>query len=244
VSSTETIAYVAHRSWRSKHTFRSAARAKAARRRGLASVPAVTSVEDQLVEEVAALARTSAEVQTFVALLAHEVRTRLKVTERALADADEENLRIAGENTRSLQELVEDLLELARPRPNALTDAGEAMRLVAEDVGDGKACILVHDLPTVPIAPTLLRTVLRNLVANAVEAGATEVEVFARPDGAICVRDNGPGVSPAVAAKMFGPYSGKFGGAGLGLTLCREILRRRCGELWVEPPSTFCFRVT
>ena len=112
------------------------------------------------------------------------------------------------------------------------------------DLGDDvRANIIVGELPTVAIPLALLRTVLRNLIANALEASASRVEVFARPDGAICVRDNGPGVSPAAAAKIFGAYSGKFGGAGLGLTLCVEILRQRGGELWLEPPSTFCFRL-
>ena len=89
----------------------------------------------------------------------------------------------------------------------------------------------------------LLETVLRNLVTNALKAGASVVEIFARPDGSICVRDDGAGVPPGRAARIFGAYSGKFGGAGLGLTLCREIVRRRGGDLWLEPPSTFCFRV-
>jgi two-component system sensor histidine kinase TctE len=118
------------------------------------------------------------------------------------------------------------------------------MRWVLQDLGDAVAAdIVVGELPTVAIPPALLRTILRNLVANALEAGASKVEVFARRDGAICVRDDGPGVSPRVAAKIFGAYSGKFGGAGLGLALCREILRQRGGELWLELPSTFCFRV-
>lgn len=205
---------------------------------------AVASVEDHLVDEVTVLARAAAESQTLVALVAHEVRTRLKVTERALGRADDTGVRIAAENTRSLQELVEDLLELARARPEARSSGDDAMQWVVEDLGEAaEARIAVRELPTVAIPPTLLTTVLRNLVVNALEAGATNVEVFARPDGAICVRDDGPGVSPAAAAKIFGAYSGKFGGAGLGLTLCREILRRRGGELWLERPSTFCLRV-
>ena len=205
---------------------------------------AVVSIEDHLVDEVTTLARACTEVQAFVALLAHEVRTRLKVTERALARADEAGLRIASENTRTLQELVEDLLELARARPDARANAGDAMRWVLQDLGDSvEADIVVGELPAVALPPALLRTILRNLVVNALEAGASKVEVFAGGDGAICVRDDGPGVSPAVAAKIFGAYSGKFGGAGLGLALCREILRQRGGELWLELPSTFCFRV-
>jgi signal transduction histidine kinase len=166
------------------------------------------------------------------------------VTERALGRADAAGLLMASENTRTLQELVEDLLELARARPVARANGGEAMRLVLQDLGDCvDANIVVRELPTVAIPLALLRTVLRNLIANALEAGASRVEVFARPEGTICVRDNGPGVSPAVAAKIFSAYSGKFGGAGLGLALCREILRRRGGELWLEAPSTFCFQV-
>jgi signal transduction histidine kinase len=172
------------------------------------------------------------------------VRTRLKVTERALGRADEAGVRIAAENTRSLQGLVEDLLELARARPGARSSGVDAMRWVVADLGEAaEGRIAVGELPTVPIPATLLTTVLRNLVVNALEAGACTVEVFAERDGTICVRDDGPGVPPVVAEKIFSPYSSKFGGAGLALGLCREILRRRGGELWLEPPSTFCFRL-
>jgi len=212
--------------------------------RGGGSLNAVTSVEDHLVDEVAVLARAYTDVENFVALLAHEVRTRLKVTERALAHADEVGLRIAAENTWALEELVEDLLELARARPDAYADAGDAMRWVIEDLGGAPdAEIVLGELPGVALPPALLRTVLRNLVVNALEAGASRVDVFARGDGAICVRDNGPGVKPFMAARIFGPYSSKFGGSGFALGLCREILRRRGGELWLEPPSSFCFRL-
>jgi len=205
---------------------------------------AVPSVEDSLVDEGMLLAREQSEVQTFVGLLAHEVRTRLKVTERALTGDDEDGLRIARENTRSLQELVDELLELSRSRPDDCADAGEAMGLVLRDLGDDvQAEVDVGELPAVALPLTLLRTILRNLVANAIEDGASNVAVSARDDGTICVRDDGPGVSPCVAAKLFGPYSGKFGGAGLGLTLCREIVRQRGGDLWLESPSTFCFRI-
>ena len=206
---------------------------------------AVPSTERDLLAEVTVLARAYTESQAFVALLAHEVRTRLKVTERALAGADEAGLRIAGENTRALQELVEGLLELARARPDARAECrrGDALGLarswrhVSGPTSWSASCRWSR------CSLALLRTVLRNLVTNALEAGASTVEVYARADGAICVRDDGPGVPPAVAAKIFGAYSSKFGGAGLGLGLCREILRQRRGELWLERPSTFCFHV-
>jgi signal transduction histidine kinase len=203
--------------------------------------------EDLLVDELAGLARAHAESQDFVSLLAHELRTRLKVTERALSSADEDALDTALENTRTLQDLVETLLELARGQAGECADAGAAVRRVLEDLGDDvellEAEIVAGELPFVPLPQGLLDTVLRNLFANALEAGASRVEVLARPDGTICVSDDGPGVPFRVASRIFGVYSGKFGGAGLGLTLCREILRRRGGDIWLELPSTFAFRV-
>jgi two-component system, OmpR family, sensor kinase len=194
------------------------------------------------------LARAYGESQAFVSLLAHELRTRLKVTEKALAASGENGRRAALENTQAVQELVESLLELARGREGERTEAGAAMQGVlgdlAEDPALNGAKIVVHDLPVVALPQVLARTVLRNLVLNALEAGASRVDVFARPDRTICVRDNGPGVPPASAARIFGAYSTKFAGSGLGLALCREIVRRRGGDLWLEAPSTFCFSVS
>src|SRR3954451_18967828 len=84
--------------------------------------------EDLLVDELAELARAYAESQAFVSVLAHELRTRLKVTERSLAS--EAGREAALENTRSVQELVETLLELARGRAAEPADTGAALRHV------------------------------------------------------------------------------------------------------------------
>jgi signal transduction histidine kinase len=200
-----------------------------------------------LVDELAGLACAYAESQAFVSLLAHELRTRLKVTERALCCAGEDGLDTARQNTRTVQELVETLLALARGQAGESADAGAAARRVRRDLrADSElfqADILVGALPVVALPQALLETVLRNLLANAVEAGAATVEIFARPDGTICVSDDGPGVPAEQATRIFGACPGKLGGAGLGLTLCREILRRRRGDIWLELPSTFAFRV-
>jgi signal transduction histidine kinase len=203
--------------------------------------------EDLLVEELAGLARAYAQSQAFVSLLAHELRTRLKITERALSSAGKDGVDTALENTRTVQELVETLLDLARGQGGESADASEAVRRVLEDVRDDvelrRAEVVVGELPVVRLPQRLLETVLRNLLAIALEAGASTVRLFARPDGTICVSDDGPGVPPQRAARIFGVYSGKFGGAGLGLTLCREILRLRGGDIWLELPSTFAFNV-
>jgi signal transduction histidine kinase len=203
--------------------------------------------EDLLVDELAGLARAYGESQAFISLLAHELRTRLKVTEWALCCGSEADLGTARENTRSVQALVETLLQLARGQTGESADAGATLRRVLDDLRADvellETDILVGSLPVVALPQGLLETVLRNLLSNALEAGASRVEVYARLDGTICVSDDGPGVPPEQAATIFASHSGKPGGAGLGLTLCREILRRRGGDIWLELPSTFAFRL-
>jgi len=204
--------------------------------------PAVDT-EDALLDELSGLARAYADSQDFVSLLAHELRTQLRVIERSLTPA--RSSESARESTRSVLGLVEGLLELARGGSGGWSDGDRAIQAVVYDLGAAADAVefRIDPLPVVRLPQILLETVLRNLVANAIEAGATRIDIYARADGAICVRDNGPGVPPEKAATIFGSYSGKLGGAGLGLKLCREILRRRGGEIWLELPSVFCFHV-
>jgi signal transduction histidine kinase len=200
--------------------------------------PSFEAAENVLVDQLTGLARAYADSQAFVSLLAHELRTRLRVIEQSLVQ--EGQAEPALESTRSVQGLVEALLGLARGGSGGCGDTQLAIRAVVDDLG--AAAVRIGALPVVRLPQILVETILHNLVANALEAAATQVNVYARPDGTICVTDDGLGVPPEKAAQIFEPYSGKFGGAGLGLTLCREILRRRGGEIWLELPSTFCFK--
>jgi signal transduction histidine kinase len=201
--------------------------------------------EDLLVDDLAGLARAYADSQAFISLLAHELRTRLKVTERALSSVGADGLETARANTRTVQELVETVLELERDRSSEPADTDAALRRVLHDLRPDvellEAEILARELPVLLLPQGLVEIVLRNLLANALEAGASTVEVFARADRTICIRDDGPGVAPEHAAAIFDVYSTKLGGGGFGLMLCREILRRRGGDIWLELPSTFAF---
>ena len=77
--------------------------------------------------------------------------------------------------------------------------------------------------------------VFRNLVKNATEAGATEVNiVFAEPF--VSVFDNGKGMPPEVVKKLFTPFftHGKSGGTGLGLASVKEQLEKAGAKISVE----------
>ena len=77
--------------------------------------------------------------------------------------------------------------------------------------------------------------VLINLVKNAYESGATEVEIKINSDGEIRVKDNGSGMSPDVLGHAFIPFfTTKSTGTGIGLSLCRQIILKHGGTITVD----------
>jgi C4-dicarboxylate-specific signal transduction histidine kinase len=134
--------------------------------------------------------------------------------------------------------------------------AAEALRFAALHRGRTVRVDTAFDpaLPTVEASEDRLVQVALNLILNAKQALAD------RPDGAIRletsregesvvlrVRDNGPGVPPALRERIFDPFfttrePGE--GTGLGLAIAFDILREHEGALELEsPPAGACFAV-
>ena len=91
--------------------------------------------------------------------------------------------------------------------------------------------------------PELLEQVLINLVLNAAHAlqnssdGKIQIEGFLNDRGRVVlqVTDNGPGLLPEVQEKIFIPFfTTKKEGSGIGLSLCRQIMRLHRGTITVH----------
>jgi len=100
------------------------------------------------------------------------------------------------------------------------------------------------NLPGVYGDPRQLRRVLQNLVGNAVKFRSERpprVEVSAQPDSQewiVTVRDNGVGIKPEDARRIFGMFSRANttgDGLGIGLAVCRRVVEAHGGRIWVEP---------
>jgi signal transduction histidine kinase len=182
----------------------------------------LTSTEEQLTEHVARLARKTEALDDFVALVAHDVKSSLLA---GLRDADpHEGL------TRALA-LVDSILEAVRADQGAIrvTQLTDCVQRAIADLGKSDTEIVASVTGEFPIAPEALRLVLRNLLANAVAAGADRIHVSAVACGdqqALVIDDDGAGLASA------GRYAT---GAQLGLRLCRRLVERSGGVLELRP---------
>jgi signal transduction histidine kinase len=174
-----------------------------------------TSTEEQLVEHVSRLARKTEALDDFAALVAHDVKTSLLA---ALRDEDPRD-----GLTRALG-LVDSILEAVRADQGGTGVArlGDCVQQAIADLGDSRIEIVASVTGEFPIPSDALRLVLRNLLANAMAAGAERIHVsaLARGDQRILVVDD-----DGIGLTSTNRYAT---GSQLGLSLCRRLIER-CG---------------
>lgn len=161
--------------------------------------------------------------------------------------------RLVQSEIQRLSRLLEDFLSLARPRrlahaPVDLTVLCEHVvsmhRPVAEAAGLKLSVQVAPCLPKVLGDQPRLTQVLINLVVNAIDAmrpiGHGEIVVSAEAAGdgrvRVTIADEGPGISPEVAGKIFTPFvSTKERGTGLGLSIVKRIIDLHDGSVALRP---------
>lgn len=201
----------------------------------------------------------------FLANMSHEIRTPLGIVlgfAELLADPTmpiEERRNCLGtvkKNGELLSRLIGDVLDLSKVEaghlqiettqvslPDFLGMAMQSFRHQASDKGILLSMKLDTPIPvTIESDPMRLRQILFNIVGNAIKfTHAGKVEVNVRLEGEllrITVSDEGVGITPAQAMKLFQPFiqadnstTRKFGGTGLGLSLARKLARKMGGDV-------------
>lgn len=170
-------------------------------------------------------------------------------------------------NAQRMSCLIRDLLVYARvTRPDQIPEpvaAQSALKQVLDDlapaIAEAGAEIEIGPLPMVLINPNQLGSLFLNLFSNALKYRSPDrslvITVSAQPhqDGLwhFCVADNGIGIEPAYWEKIFAIFQRlhtqeKYEGDGIGLALCRRIVRRAGGTIWVssEPGRGSSFHFT
>jgi len=185
-------------------------------------------------------------VATYVQLLANRYRGKLD------ADADE-FINYTSEGVTRMQALIFDLLSYARIQAQeqsliptnceeVLTKVLEVLRPTTAQTG----AVITHDaLPTVLADATQLGQVLQNLLSNALKFHGSQpprIHISAKPDGAewiFAVQDQGIGLEPQFAKRIFVIFQRlhtrkEYPGTGIGLSICKKIIERHNGRIWVE----------
>ncbi len=179
---------------------------------------------------------------TFTATIAHEVRNplsavRLTVQMLARKLPDDPGVQMIMEELERLDLIVDELLAFSKGmhvtvQPCALRAvADDVVRLLRRQAEHAGVTIAVSGEALVSADPARLRQLLMNLLLNAIQAvqshdtGDAEgrVTITITADG-FTVTDNGPGVAPELAARLFEPFTtNRAAGTGLGLHLAKAI---------------------
>jgi PAS domain S-box-containing protein len=203
-------------------------------------------------ERLAVLGRMAAHIS-------HEIKNPLMViggfarqVRDDLTGAPEKNrekLNIIIDETKRLENFLVEVgrfTKFSDPRRQAgdfnalLRETAALLQPVLQENGITLAFDLAPDLPPALFDPEHLRQVVLNLMKNGIEAmaGGGELRLTTRAaNGSIqaVIADSGPGIPPAVLAKVFQPFfSTKPRGSGLGLAICHQIMAAHGGEIRLE----------
>jgi signal transduction histidine kinase len=243
-----------------------------------ASVVSYTNYrERQLKRYVAELERSNQDLEQFASVAAHDlhaplraVRTYCDLLQKDHAgslDSDAEDLlNTVSNSAERMERLLRDLRNYARatsqPLLEELVDCegalNQAMANLDVAIQQAGAAVTHDPLPRLLGNQTHLLQLFQNLIDNAVKYRGDRppkihVSVESQ-DGEwlFRVHDNGIGINPQDADRIFSPFQRlhgeeRYSGTGIGLAICQRIVERHGGRIWVESQpgkgSDFCFTI-
>lgn len=234
-------------------------------------------VEEDLARKVDELARSNADLEQFAYVASHDLQEPLRMVtaytqllgERYRGKLDENADKFIGyasEGAMRMQVLIQDLLAFSRVGRNGggpmQIDCNavmkEVLQTLASSIQESGATVTHGELPTVWGDRTQLAQVLQNLIANAIKFRGKEsplISIQAEKEGQhwlFRVSDNGIGIAPEHVDNIFVVFQrlharNEYPGNGIGLAICKKIIERQGGKIWVESQpergSTFKFTV-
>jgi len=233
--------------------------------------------QQALARQAQELARSNADLEQFASVVSHDLQEPLRMVTsyaeliagrcRGKLDADaEEFLGYVLNGAARMRRLIQDLLAYSRVSTRRhefqLTDSGAVLHSVLTTLGarieETGAVVTYGQLPTVLADEVQLGQLFQNLLSNALKFRSRDSPrihlsaVREGPEWSYSVRDNGIGIEAREHERIFGIFerarsAGSYSGTGIGLAICRRIVERHGGRIWVESKpgvgSTFFFTI-
>lgn len=175
----------------------------------------------------------------------------------SLSETIEQDLEILVDAAMRMKDLVQSLLDLSKTKSELQTNhfnirdaIDTALQLLAPEIVSNKATISVKvDNATIDGDQTLIQQVYQNLLINAMkfckkeDENSPEITLTHETDPSgkhiFGVKDNGIGISPDYHRTIFSPFKRlnsrrQYQGSGIGLSICKSIIEKHNGEIWVE----------
>lgn len=232
--------------------------------------------EQDLAQKVVELARSNADLEQFAYVASHDLQEPLRMvaaytqllSERYRDKLDDEARKFidyASEGALRMQVLVQDLLAFSRVGRADVAQVSvdcnavmqEVLQTLSSAIEESGAAVTFGALPAVWGDRTQMVQLFQNLVGNAIKFRGQEAPVIsvlaeeADPYWLFSVSDNGIGIDSESAEQIFAVFQRlhartEYPGSGIGLAICKKIVERGGGRIWVEsqPGSGSTFKFT
>lgn len=223
------------------------------------------------------LEQSNKELEQFAYIASHDLQEPLRVITsyvqllekryKGKLDQDADDfINYAVDGAKRMKILINDLLTFSRfgtrtiqfvsIDTNAIVD--QAIGNIKASVEESKACITRDQLPVINVDLTQMIQLFQNLIINSIKFRSEKtphIHISAKQINnywEFSIKDNGIGISKEYHEKIFAIFQrlnskNKYDGTGIGLAICKKILDRHHGKIWVESDlkkgSTFYFTI-
>jgi PAS domain S-box-containing protein len=231
--------------------------------------------EEMLKSKLEELARSNTELEQFAYVSSHDLQEPLRMISSYLQllqrryqgnldDKADKYIHFAVDGAFRMQGLINDLLEFSRVTSRAREPEpvdcefvlNQALSNLEVSMKENEATVSYGSLPEVIADSTQLVQVFQNLIINSMKFHSEEppqIYICAEEKSSewvFSVQDNGIGIDPQYSEKIFEVFKRlhkkeEYEGTGIGLAVCKKIVERHGGRIWVESElgkgSTFYF---